>query len=251
MNYTSKINDWYDTLLETYEKKQYNSEGVKFHKQRVQKTLALLSDLILSNNIKSILILGGSSEMDWCAKAIGIFDNIEVDFYMDELRDPFKTDKTYDLVLATEIFEHLKDKIDDPDRATFNFSGINNFLSEIHRCLNPNGILFMSTPNINSLRSILRLFQQKQPFFCNGHVREYNIYELEWFLKQNKLIPFRIEELEMENDDEEFLDQNSEFALNYKHYKPILEKFIKDNKFATRYRADINFIFSRKLVEER
>jgi len=71
----------------------------------------------------------------------------------DALNLPFK-DESFDLVVATEIIEHL------PDHYTF--------LREIHRVLVPGGHLVISTPNLS-----------RYPPFLRGIIRR-------WFIKRGK-----------------------------------------------------------------
>ncbi len=67
------------------------------------------------------------------------------------------SDSSYDLILASEIIEHVYD----PEF----------FLEEIHRVLKNDGILFLTTPNIASLGSRLKLLLGIRPAAIDARVR--------------------------------------------------------------------------------
>jgi len=77
-------------------------------------------------------------------------------------------DGSFDLVIASEIIEHLVDT--------------DAFLREISRVLSDRGWAFVSTPNVNSLRNRFRVLLGLYPAQCEyrlietstGHVRVYN-----------------------------------------------------------------------------
>jgi SAM-dependent methyltransferase len=97
------------------------------------------------------------------------------------------TDACYDAVLFNEIFEHLR---------------INPIFTtrEILRVLRPGGLLFLSTPNLRSLRgtynflvrqrassceeSVFRQYEKLETLGHMGHVREYTPVEVREFLEQ-------------------------------------------------------------------
>jgi 2-polyprenyl-3-methyl-5-hydroxy-6-metoxy-1,4-benzoquinol methylase len=74
-------------------------------------------------------------------------------------------DKSFDLVFAGEIIEHLIDT--------------DGFLKEIRRCLRPEGHLMLTTPNLSSFENRLRIVLGYYPIWVNynlggsGHVRAY------------------------------------------------------------------------------
>ena len=94
-------------------------------------------------------------------------------------------DKSADVVIMNEVFEHLR--ID-----------LNYTFDQISRVLRPGGVLLMSTPNLYSYRGIKNfLFRQQAAVVCPdihreygkiralghmGHVREYTPHEVKHFL---------------------------------------------------------------------
>ena len=96
-------------------------------------------------------------------------------------------DASFDAVIMNEVFEHL--------RIDLIFS-----LSEICRVLKPGGKLFLSTPNLRSLRGIYNFLFRNQCYSCQvgiyaqysklrdlghmGHVREYTTQEVIDFLRK-------------------------------------------------------------------
>jgi len=99
---------------------------------------------------------------------------------------PFATE-TFDVVLFSELFEHLR------INPVFTLRGV-------HRVLKPGGLLLLSTPNLRSLRGIRNLVFRNQGHAVSegvyrqyeklealghmGHVREYTTREVSDFLTQ-------------------------------------------------------------------
>lgn len=112
-------------------------------------------------------------------------DNEVVGCNIETERLPFP-DNTFDEVLLNEVFEHLRI---DPIHT----------IEEIRRVLRPNGRLWLSTPNLRSLRGIINFlykseawsvvgegvyaqYKQLRDSGCMGHVREYTAKEVTDFL---------------------------------------------------------------------
>jgi ubiquinone/menaquinone biosynthesis C-methylase UbiE len=89
-------------------------------------------------------------------------------------------DASFDIVVANQIFEHLKQ--------------IYNPLSEIHRVLKPGGILLFSVPNLASFHSRIQLLLGVQPStikLFEAHVRAFTPRALRPFLTFNGLFSIR------------------------------------------------------------
>lgn len=80
---------------------------------------------------------------------------------VDVSREPFPfEDSLFDVVTCFELIEHIKD----PD----------NMLTEIHRVLKEDGLLIISTPNINWWWIRLKFLLGKWGFHDMDHIRFYN-----------------------------------------------------------------------------
>lgn len=77
------------------------------------------------------------------------FDQVNCD-RVDITRSFPYADKSFDLVIAVEVSEHILDH--------------ENFFSEINRILRPGGKLYISTPNILSMKSRFRFLLQGFPY---------------------------------------------------------------------------------------
>lgn len=87
-------------------------------------------------------------------------------------RIPFD-DATFDVCFSIEVIEHLNNP--------------QNIINEIHRILKPNGMLFLSTPNVHSIAQKLRfLFSDEFHWFRDKHYRGLgHIHPIfDWLLKR-------------------------------------------------------------------
>jgi SAM-dependent methyltransferase len=126
-------------------------------------------------------------------KELGITDLHGLDFFDEQIakaqangvrvrKCDFETDAfpypdaSFDIVVANQIFEHLKQ--------------IYHPLSEIHRVLKPDGILIFSVPNLAALHCRLQLLFGRQPStikLFEAHVRAFTPRALRPFLTFNGL----------------------------------------------------------------
>lgn len=82
-----------------------------------------------------------------------------------------------DLVVATEVLEHLAD-LPQGFNDSFEGSGVRALLSECHRVLKPGGMLFITTPNAASVIHLHMALLAKPPWFYQLHLREYTAGQL-------------------------------------------------------------------------
>ncbi len=140
-----------------------------------------------------------------------------------------------DILLALEVFEHVKDQdsIDISDIDIFNFSGINRFLQECRRLLRPDGCLVITTPNACSLRSLVNLVNHQNPATFYPHVKEYAPQDVVHLCARSGL-------------------KLVHFATFYAYYylshdrQKVLESYIMKPGFSPEHRGDCSFfIFCR------
>jgi 2-polyprenyl-3-methyl-5-hydroxy-6-metoxy-1,4-benzoquinol methylase len=85
--------------------------------------------------------------------------------------------KIADIILCTEVVEHLSD----PPMGfqdSFERIGLQNFLKLCHQTLKPGGMLFITTPNSTSIIHLKNILAGYTPWYYKLHVREYSKREL-------------------------------------------------------------------------
>lgn len=89
----------------------------------------------------------------------------------------------FDLVLCMEVIEHVQDREPQSieEAAAFTGSGIQNMLAESFRILRPGGHLFVTTPNVCSLKNLEQLLDHVHPYFFRPHHRELSIRDVREF----------------------------------------------------------------------
>ena len=113
-----------------------------------------------------------------------------------DLREPLDVpDCSCDLILCTETIEHIKDKesAEITELERFNYSGVDNLLSESARILTREGAVFITTPNASSYTHLHRWLMGEPPCMDPDHVREYTVDLLNEACGRNGLSPARIE----------------------------------------------------------
>ena len=148
-----------------------------------------------------------------------------------------KMEDKYDIILCMEVIEHIKDQESDElkDKVLFNESGINNLLSECNKLLKKDGKIFITTPNVNSYRSIVNLLYSGHPYNFKPHIRELSISDLKRLLKNNNLITENIK----------FIDSWKDSMPN-KNIIKIIDKALEKLKIKNIKREDNIFILAKK-----
>lgn len=90
-------------------------------------------------------------------------------------------DGVFDLVLCTEVIEHIKDveSTELADLEAFNYSGVSAMLGEFRRVMKPEGRLLITTPNASSWHMLSKWLQGELLLADPAHVREFTPAELE------------------------------------------------------------------------
>ncbi|MFA6422168.1 MAG: class I SAM-dependent methyltransferase [Candidatus Buchananbacteria bacterium] len=141
-----------------------NDINIRFARNRIKKTQKILRGIIKNNKIKNCLDIGTGTGyfldfikklspsiecfgIDISAKAIAIARNNynDINFSQEEIASFAKNGKKFDLILSLENIEHIYN--------------LDEYLAIVSKLLNKNGILLVSTPNLNSyLNRFLILF---------------------------------------------------------------------------------------------
>ena len=148
------------------------------HLTRYKQTLKYIIPHITNN--MSILDVGGEGDL---IKTVlnSVFTNINVENTDCDLRYDFITKlQEYDLIISLEVIEHIKDR-DSPCIeliSTQYNSGIWNFFINCNRLLKKDGILFLTTPNVNSIVSICSSLEYYHPCIYKPHPKELSLQEI-------------------------------------------------------------------------
>jgi len=113
---------------------------------------------------------------------------------------------TFDIVFATEVIEHLYDP--------------HNLIEESHRVLAPDGMLFLTTPNVHSLMQKVRfLFSDKLAYFheCDyqgsGHIHPI----FDWLLERMTRDKFKLVKYTSQTFHLRFLPRLPAIRVPYRH----------------------------------
>jgi SAM-dependent methyltransferase len=144
----------------------------RVHAARYRHTLERCADAL--SRATNILELGGHSKIGRFARDTFGVPVVE---HTDDLRFPFwRPDAQFDIVLAFEVLEHIKDS---PLRDTnidwighYNFSGLQNVFRETFRVLKPSGRFIITTPNATSVDVLFKVVIGRHPHMHEPHVRE-------------------------------------------------------------------------------
>ena len=140
---------------------------------------------IVSQNICSqglvIFEAGGKGVFTYLLNNVLSFYNIV--HFSGDLREEINFDaNSIDNILCMEVIEHIAD---DKKYHEMRFEGVKLMLKHFWHILKPNGRILLTTPNITSYASLLRILKNKNPMQYNIHVREYSCEEI--LLIANKL----------------------------------------------------------------
>jgi len=129
-----------------------------FHRRRFVESMEFIYSFVESHSRVADLVQPGDGPGP-LAEFLSIDKKASLNLITTDLRQPLDVaDSDCDVVLCTETIEHIKDKestrIVELER--FNYSGVDNMLSEIARILRPQGLLFITTPNSASFTNLYK-----------------------------------------------------------------------------------------------
>ena len=169
-------------------------EYFDFHKRRHLRSFEILNPLVEPESIVVSLSGGGPLENFFRMDRGVVAAEIKTD-----LREPFAmASSTCDWVICTEVIEHIKDKNSTKisELESFNYSGVDNLLSETARILRPGGRMFISTPDASSFTTLNRWMLGELPYMDPHHIREFTVDLLNQVCAKHSL---ELEVLELRN----------------------------------------------------
>jgi len=173
--------------LMQYLKEIDDSDYGKNHRQRFIESYNFIAPILMAKLDKKYLDLASYGHFQKLLKKLFPMVDVECSEYFD-LRYKFPIpDNTYDVIFFMEALEHLKDRDSEhpkdsqlylDDISGYSQNGVKNCMKEIYRILKPGGILFMTTPNINSWTAVNRTLMLYSPTFYIPHVKEFSVQEI-------------------------------------------------------------------------
>lgn len=141
----------------------------------------------------SILTIGSKSVFENLLTKYSGIQIKDTDF---DIRYPFSIQsESYDFILCMEVLEHVTDipSTNIGTIATFTGSGIDNVMSECYRVLKPNGLMFLTTPNVCGPQQVYNILLNKHPFRYQLHSRELSFDDVNEYISKSG---FEIENVE-------------------------------------------------------
>eukprot|EP00966_Prymnesium_polylepis_P110841 2563926-Prymnesium_polylepis.1 len=213
------------------------------HLRRYTQSLAYISPVLCdARDGFAVLELSDKSQL---ARGIEhFFPRITLSTTAFDLRRPFPLPDSalaFDLVLHNEILEHLKDS-EQPgmsvhEIATFQASGIRTNLKECYRVLRPDGMLFLSTPNLNTYRSIHNLLTMKHAFAFAPHPRELSFGDVGEFVRRAGFALVRHTAVESWRYGQMNLTRMA-----------ALQQFMVANRYTLQHREDDTFVLAKRAL---
>lgn len=116
--------------------------------------------------------------LDVNSKSIRYLKSIGIDADVGFVEDQVCADYQFDAIVVDQVLEHVEDP--------------NSILKKCHRILKPGGIIWLSTPNIQSWHILWRLKQFHRHFTGSGHINHFTPRTLKSVLEKNG---FRVKSL--------------------------------------------------------
>lgn len=145
-------------------------------------------------------------------------------------------DRSFDVLFSFEVLEHIKDTdhTSFDDLVVFNFTGVENYIREMHRVLDVGGLLILTTPNPTSLYCINEAYERREPYVYVPHVREYSPHRVVDFFQKGG---FQLQH---------FDTMYANFYLNMPERETLLVLRFLDDPIARKDRGDVSFFVFKK-----
>lgn len=151
-----------------------------------------------------------------------------------DLRAPWKIPPaSKDLLVCTEVIEHISDPVLDNRNDGFYGLGLHAMLQEAFKVLKPGGYFFLTTPNAASVLHLKLILDGNAPWFLREHVREYTLAEVTLMLRRAGFEIVRRRAIHCMS------------VLKFVDYTPIF-RLLLENGFPVDGRGDDLFILARK-----
>jgi len=183
---------------------------------------------------------GGISALDLGAESIAgdywrlRFPQVQWENTNFDLRFPWKVPaSSVDLIVGTELVEHLSDQPNEIFNEGFYKLGFIAFLEESLKALKPGGYLFITTPNAASVWHVRAVLQGQPPWFFEKHVREYTLPEVSTLVQQAGFEITRARDIHCMS------------VMSHADYSSIFQ-ILLENGFPTAGRGDDLFVVARR-----
>ena len=226
----------YEEIAEYFEKLDGSSYLSK-HIDRLTKSYLFLEPE-LKDNI-NILDLGSYGHFTKCIEEYNSTIKTSISGFDLRYKSMYSSED-FDIVCCMEVLEHIKDRDSDDldDIAIRKETGVLSLMCEMNRILKPDGKLFLTTPNMSTLLSVVRILNYENPNFFLPHVKEFSINELTRILN---VCGFEIEKLTTENVWGDYSIENYDLSK--------LELFCYQNNISLDNRGDDIFLIAKKVRE--
>jgi SAM-dependent methyltransferase len=208
------------TVSDTYE---------EVHAKRWSESLKWIAPF--ADKAERILDVGGESRFTemirkrWPGKL--------VPYYGGDLRNGFIV-RDCDLIICTEILEHIEDAEHEGIQTEWKGTGVHNVLASCWMSLRPGGHLFVTTPNPCSITAIHHALNLAPPMIYPPHYRELTPYQLDEMVRSVEFEILRRETLDVWRN-----------AISDKQHRALM-LLIKDLNYPDELRGEDVFLLCRK-----
>lgn len=200
----------------------------EYHSYRYALSIQFLSKNFINEPLK-VLELGEPGPFTAILNVF--FPKWEINHQIRDLREGLDfDDDNFDLVISTEVLEHIADKEIGHEITS---EGVRCHLQDVHRVLIEGGRLFLTTPNASSIWNIKRVLMQEPPLIYEKHYREFSHNELATLVKNAGL---------------EIKIHQSLIVWNFWDFADI-EEFMKSRGYDLSNRGDDQFMLASKVLK--